>query len=293
MHTYSAYRFEDKDDKGLALDDHFLIVNSAGYFEFYENWSSRHRKGGRADYMLIYVHSGKMLLQTADSGDVTLLEGGSYIYRPGQDQLYRSAGSSPVKCFWVHFTGYGVPELMKSLNINESSLFTGKANIEIPSLIKMIIDETQYRKYGYESMVAALLIQCITAISRSVSASGAIPPVVNTSGNIEMTLNHIYSHYTGELNVGDLAKISGLCVNRYINVFRLYTGFTPKEYIIQFRLQKARELFNSTNFNVKQVSLMVGFQNQLYFARIFKKYHGVTPSGYRSGQLCEATRVAP
>ncbi len=285
MHTYSAYRFEDKDDKGLALDDHFLIVNSAGYFEFHENWSSRHRKGGRADYMLIYVHSGKMLLRTVDSEDITLREGSSYIYRPGQDQLYRSAGSSPVKCYWIHFTGYGVPEFMHSLNINESSLFTGNVNTEIPSVIKMIIDETQCRKYGYEAMVTALLMQCITAISRSVSAFGMVPPAVNTGGNIEKTLNHIYSHYASELKVGVLAKMSGLCVNRYINVFKLSTGFTPKEYIIHFRLQKARELFNSTNFNVKQVSLMVGFQNQLYFARIFKEHHGVTPSEYRNGQL--------
>lgn len=285
MHTYSAYRFEDKDDKGLELNDNFLIVNSAGYFEFHENWSSRNRKGGRADYMLIYVHSGKMQLHANDSEDIIICEGTCFLYRPGQDQLYRSIEQSPVKCFWIHFTGYGVPELLHSLNINEISLFSGKINNEIPSLMKMIIDETQYKKYGYETIVASLLMQCITVISRNIAACSTASALKNTGGNIELTLNYIYSNYTGDIKVSELASMSGLCVNRYINVFRDFTGFTPKEYIIHFRLQKACELFNSTNFSVKQVSLMVGFQNQLYFSRIFKKYHGITPSEYRKGQL--------
>jgi AraC-like DNA-binding protein len=283
MHTYSAYRFEDKDDKGLELNDSFLIVNSAGYFEFHENWSSRHRKGGRADYMLIYVHSGKMQLHANASEDIIICEGTCFLYRPGQDQLYRSKDESPVMCYWIHFTGYGIPELLQSLNINDISLFSGKVSNEIPSLIKMIIDETQYKKYGYETIVAGMLMQCITVISRNISTYNAASAMINTNGDIDLTLNYIYSHYTNDIKVSELANMSGLCVNRYINVFKGFTGFTPKEYIIHFRLQKASELFNSTKFSVKQVALMVGFQNQLYFSRIYKKYIGVTPSASRNG----------
>lgn len=281
MYTYYAYRYEDKDDKGQQIRDIFLTVNSAGYFEFCENWSSRNRKGGRDDYMLIYVHSGEMLLRSNKTEDIIISEGDCYLYRPGEDQLYRSIDSNPVKSFWIHFSGYGVTEVLNSLNINDTSFFKGKVNNELSSIIKMTIDETHYKKYGYEIIAAALLMQCLAVISRNDTNNYTTSRLKNTCGNIELTLDYIYTHYTEDIKIYELAKISGLCVNRYINVFKGFTGLTPKEYIINFRLKKSCEIFNSTNFSVKQVSNMVGFQNQLYFSRIFKKYIGVTPSEYR------------
>jgi YesN/AraC family two-component response regulator len=160
-------------------------------------------------------------------------------------------------------------------------LFNSEITNEIPILIKMIIDETQCKKYGYEAIVTALLMQCITIIARREATYTTTSVNKNTGANIDLTLKYIHLHYTEDLKVSELAKMSSLCVNRYINVFKDIMGPTPKEYIIRFRLQKACELFNSTNFSVRQAALMVGFQNQLYFSRIFKKYLGMAPSSYR------------
>lgn len=281
MLTVSSYRIEDRDDLGLASEESYLIVNSAGYFEFNQQWSSRHRVNGRADFMFIYVHSGKMTLRTRTE-DVLMEEGSSYLYHPYQEQLYHSIQNYPVKCYWIHFTGYGVTEVLSSLKIENIQLFNSKLNNEVPNLIKRIMDEIQYKNYGYEAIVSALLLQYITSIARG---SAIYPPnslLVNTSGDMEATFKYIHQHFTENIKVSTLSNMSGLCINRYIKVFKEVMGYPPKEYLVRFRLQKACELFNSTNFSVKQVAYLVGFQNQLYFSRMFKKYYNITPTEYRN-----------
>ena len=47
-------------------------------------------------------------------------------------------------------------------------------------------------------------------------------------------------------------------------------------------MARAEELLKDRNSYIKEVAISVGFEDQLYFSRLFKRYHGVTPSEYRT-----------
>ena len=67
----------------------------------------------------------------------------------------------------------------------------------------------------------------------------------------------------------------------YTRLFHRQTGLSPQQYLTDIRINKARELLATTNYNVSEVADLTGYPNPLYFSRIFKKHTGVSPSRYK------------
>ncbi len=67
----------------------------------------------------------------------------------------------------------------------------------------------------------------------------------------------------------------------FIRSLKQYTGMTPVQYIILIRIAKARTLLESTDYSINEIASIVGYDNPLYFSRIFKKHTGSSPANYR------------
>lgn len=65
-------------------------------------------------------------------------------------------------------------------------------------------------------------------------------------------------------------------------LFKQMMGYTPQEYLTQFRLSKGVELMRGTDYPITQISQMVGYPNPLHFSKVFKKVYGVSPRAWRS-----------
>ena len=67
-----------------------------------------------------------------------------------------------------------------------------------------------------------------------------------------------------------------------IRYFKASLGTTPTKYILEFKAMKARELlYNQPDLDIKDISMILGFDDQLYFSRMFKKVTGETPTEFR------------
>ena len=67
----------------------------------------------------------------------------------------------------------------------------------------------------------------------------------------------------------------------FIKKFKEVTGVTPIQYLLNIRLTTAKELLKSKKYNVSEVATAVGYENILYFSRIFTKHIGISPSKYK------------
>lgn len=57
----------------------------------------------------------------------------------------------------------------------------------------------------------------------------------------------------------------------FIRSFKQYTGMPPRKYLTSIRVKKAQELLESTDYGIGEIGSIVGYDNPLYFSRIFKK----------------------
>lgn len=67
----------------------------------------------------------------------------------------------------------------------------------------------------------------------------------------------------------------------YIRNFKMYTGTTPKQFILQKRINNAETLLQNKQYNIKEIAQIIGYDNPLYFSRIFQRTKGISPSEYR------------
>lgn len=91
----------------------------------------------------------------------------------------------------------------------------------------------------------------------------------------------ITNNYNSELYLKDLAKNFYLNLTYCCDLFKKHLNMTFHEYLTQIRMKKAKELLLSGEYTITQISSMVGYWDNYYFSRVFKKYFGIAPKAYR------------
>lgn len=89
---------------------------------------------------------------------------------------------------------------------------------------------------------------------------------------------HIYS----SLSVEELAKLSQMSLSSFKREFKKQFNDSPSNYINSAKLKKAKELLSLSPLPISDIAYEVGFNDPLYFTRLFKKKEGLTPSSYRT-----------
>ena len=72
-----------------------------------------------------------------------------------------------------------------------------------------------------------------------------------------------------------------MSISWFIRNFKDYTGSTPTQYLLSLRISNAQSLLESTSYNVTEIAEIVGYNNPLYFSRLFKKQCEVSPTEFR------------
>ena len=98
---------------------------------------------------------------------------------------------------------------------------------------------------------------------------------------VRKTLEYVYLHQSENLSLSLLAKNVNVSDSYLSKIFKSETGETLSEYIANCRCKKAAELLKTTNQTIAEISSFVGYDDNNYFVKVFKKSYGLTPSEYR------------
>lgn len=98
---------------------------------------------------------------------------------------------------------------------------------------------------------------------------------------INSVLEFIRGNLQRPLSVSYLAASVNLSYSRLEHLFKAETGLTLVNHLKQLRIEKARELLETTFLTNQQIIVRVGLCDESHFARDFKKAHGLSPSEYR------------
>lgn len=279
MYINSGYRNHSR----LAFVDKSrpLIVGSCGTYRL----SSHYKlptwwRSGRPDWQLLYVASGKAHFYIKGQ-DVIVTAGNMVLYQPKQEMHYEYFGKDKPEVYWVHFTGGQVRSILKQHEVPmDNNVFYAGNSPTYAYLFKEMILELQTCRVGYDTLLSMYLEQIFVLVQRSRMDKS---PVVSSHLQEEMGIARRYfqEHYNEDINIEEYALSRNMSVSYFLKKFKEVTTKSPMQYILGIRISNAVSLLESTDYNVTEISTIIGYDNPLYFSRIFKKQKGVSPSDYR------------
>jgi AraC-like DNA-binding protein len=149
---------------------------------------------------------------------------------------------------------------------------------------KIILYLAEEEKIGYQQAIGGQIIYLLGKL-RHIVLNEAF-----ANNEIEKIINHsrVYmrSHVTEDIKMEDLANKLNISYSLFRTEFKKYTGVSPGQYLLQLKIQMAKNLLSNSQLSVKEVSFKSGFESPYYFSRVFKKYTGHTPTEFK-GQMTD------
>ncbi|MGD8782197.1 MAG: AraC family transcriptional regulator [Ignavibacteria bacterium] len=208
------------------------------------------------------------------AGDIMLLF-------PGIWHRYQPNSKTGWKEYWISFNGRQ-PEIFRKneiLHENNPVIEVGLDETLI-NLYHQILSLIESEKTGFREIISTLTYQIIAQVN-------AIQNSKRFAGKeIEITIQkakaYIIDNIDSNIKFKKLAHELGIGYSWFRHMFRHYTGLAPTQYLLQMKLNKAKELVIGTSLSIKQISVMLGFESQYYFSKIFKKKVGMSPIQLRN-----------
>ena len=108
----------------------------------------------------------------------------------------------------------------------------------------------------------------------------ALPTEVENH-QIKQVISFIKEMYKKQISHSDAAEHVKLTENHLSTLFKECTGINYLQYLNAYRINRAIDLMKNSSYNISEISAETGFPNSGYFARLFKRYTGLTPREYR------------
>ena len=110
-----------------------------------------------------------------------------------------------------------------------------------------------------------------------------------SSSTVKRAVEYIQNNFARDLSLEDVAKYLNLNPSYFSRFFKLHTGFNFRDYLIELRVKKAKELLITGKYKIYEISIMTGYKNSKYFAAQFKTVTGLTPSEFANGGAAKST----
>ena len=95
--------------------------------------------------------------------------------------------------------------------------------------------------------------------------------------------DYVRENLTNDISVTGLAAIVCMSPSHFTRVFKASFGVTPYRFVMQERIEGAKDMLQTTHLSASQVAMAFGFASQSHFVKVFRQFTGVTPKQYKAG----------
>ena len=266
-----------------------------------------HRKRQADEYILYIMKKGILYLQEnginyeLNAGDVLLLD---------PDFVHQGMKASNCEYIYIHFQHPMIIRKQEDADFMErclknrskslqeesgshriyqdswlqfpkySCLRNGNSYLQVIKLIQEAMNQNRNQLENYKVSCSCRIMEAFVEIAREAVSSKVLkqmPGIPQSYKNIHELLNYLNTNYHKEIS-GKLIEEMLSCNFDYLNrVFKKNIGKTIFVYLNEIRIHHAKELIATTSMKLLEIGYRVGFRDEYYFSKVFKKYTGMSP----------------
>ena len=227
-------------------------------------------------YILHFITKGKGRFVIGDK-EYILKKGDCFLLPPKITTYYEADKKNPYIYYWVGFDGIESKGLLEKTGLvlddnyvihpkNFNSVFEMFSNFDVSTTNNSAIP------YQFVGKLYLLFSEIMSDQSSENEQK---------SNYVDLAINYMNLNYAKNISIELLSRIVGVDRTYFYRLFKESTKISPKEYLSNLRIEKAKMLLCNSNMNIKEIALSVGFSNYLSFERVFKEKSGVNPTIYR------------
>lgn len=236
--------------------------------------------GIRNHYCIHHIISGNGYY-SVNGSIYELSAGDTFILYPDTEVKYYADSEKPWEYAWVGFMGTDAASIIRATDFTKEQPFI--LNGKTPGrILKNQLNKIYEVKGNSHEAAVAMTGALYTLLSTFMHYSTSQEPARDIQPSyVEKAKNYISTSYSYPISVEDVAAYVGISRSHLYRSFQTYEQQSPKEYLSTFRIKQACRLLKETSLSISTIAYSVGFENNLYFSKAFKKQKGVSPSSYR------------
>lgn len=193
-----------------------------------------------------------------------------------------SLNASPLKYIVLGVEGLELAAVDEEDNTNFCIINFKNHRENILLCLQNMLSEIEKKHTGYEIVCQDLMEILIVLLGRQTNFSTILAPVSKkTSRLCGSTKRYIDTHYQENITLDQLAEVSHVSKYHLAHAFTEEYGISPINYLISKRISEAEHLLKTTDFSLSLISNTTGFSSSSYFAQIFRKQKGMSPTEFR------------
>ncbi|ASY65240.1 Transcriptional regulator, AraC family (plasmid) [Sinorhizobium sojae CCBAU 05684] len=245
------------------------------------------RKRGQTPFTVLQHTLGGAGNLRYENRTYRLREGDTLLLLVPHNHRYWLEDGGRWEFFWISMNGE------EALRIHRAILaVTGPVVRLHPETIEHLADCSLRLITGAETPGRASAIAYEAAMALYDDVFGSHPVFSEEFRRMQHVIDYILANLEKPLPVEELSRISGLSRAHFSRVFAASEGMPPAEFVLQKRLQRAVKLLTKTaDLPVKEVAILSGFEDPNYFAKVFRRVFGASPTEFRTTGMYASVAV--
>lgn len=256
-----------------SADVNINFIHSITKEEMHRTWQYS-RKYEKKLYMLIYVLYGEFMAHV--NGTHFHLKEGDILYICSHREYASNSISNDFACICIYFDIKESPSMEDSF-FRESHLIHNCEKLK--KKFTGILNEYNIKSYKYKLTTKKILYDILDTILNETMITSDSQIDFYALKNAIIYLENNYTR--DDISIDYLANLCNYTPAHFINLFKKIYNTTPKNYLINLRIEKAKDLLIYSSYSVLEISELIGYSSPAYFSAAFKSIEGCSPLQYR------------
>lgn len=204
-----------------------------------------------------------------------------YMISPGD--VFRIQNTDGVPLCYYHLTFTAIQSEASLLETYTNDIIEGYHEFAIPNFSRLLrhVEDLYTHKHhqsDLESFRQHLRFQEFMGLLFEHNLSSGQPYL--SASSVEHTIQYLQNHYMQRITVKQLAEMASVPLWQYTPLFHKLTGKKPLDYLNEIRINRSKDWLMRSDEPLRKIAQRVGFEDEFYFNRRFRKTTGITPRQY-------------